>query len=90
MYSPRAAWQRALLWFAFCFSVVRIAGILFVLEWNTRKVALAHAPLLVLTPVLVTWTGDMRFYVLAHMAALAAGLPAAELTGMPRARVFTG
>jgi hypothetical protein len=43
-----------------------------VLEWNTRKVALAHAPFLVLTLALVTWTGDSRFFVLMHAAALAA------------------
>jgi hypothetical protein len=80
-----------------------------VLEWNARKVIFGHAPFLILTLTLVTWTGDIRFFVFIHAAALAAsavamrfphwrdppvpqhraqGLPAAELTNMPRAKVF--
>jgi hypothetical protein len=55
---------------------VRVSPAHNVLEWNARKVALGHAPFLVLTLVLVTWTGDIRFFVMMHAAALAASATA--------------
>ena len=65
-------------------------GVLWTLRANAPTTRVNDRDPAELAAALGLQPGDIRFYVLGHMAALAAGLPAAELTGMPRARVFTG
>jgi hypothetical protein len=137
MYSPRAAWRRALLWFAFCAAVSWSTGVLprllegpvpsawahsagarvlclaiiaqwafaYLYLWPRGTVTLGR-PRRVLLGVLfgALWGSAQSLLWLSVLALVqrfphwrdaptpqhrAEGLPEAELTGMPRARVLT-